>query len=89
MSLKLGKKEFLRLLQEKDGEELLRLLYGLGGEWVVQSSPFGCHEGFSKISLKRKKGRSGGITCFYCFPNKETEKIKSQIRELLKERVVT
>jgi hypothetical protein len=39
---KFGKNDFLKLLQEKDGEELLRLLRGLGGEWVVQSSPFGC-----------------------------------------------
>jgi len=87
--MKFGKNDFLRFLQEKDGEELLRLLRGLGGEWVVQSSPFGCPEGFSKISLKRKRNRSGGITCSYCFTNQETEKIKGQIRQLLKRRVMT
>jgi hypothetical protein len=81
--MKLGKNEFLRLLQEKDGKGFLRLLRVLGGEWVVQSSPFGCREGFSKISLRRKKSRSGGITCSYCFPNQKAEEIKSQIRELL------
>jgi hypothetical protein len=82
--VKLGKDQFLRLLQEKDAEGLFKLLRGLGGEWVVQSNPFRCLAGFSKISLKRKRGRSGGITCSYCFPDYEAEKIKNQIRELLK-----
>lgn len=82
--IKIGKNDFLRFLLEKNGEDLLRLLGGLRGEWVVQSSPSGCKKGFSKVSLKRKTGRSGGIACSYCFPDEETKKIKNQIRELLK-----
>lgn len=82
--MNIGKNVFLRSLRERNGEELLKLLRGLGGEWVVSSTIFGCALGHSKIFLRRRRGKSGGITCNYCFGNEEAKKIKSEIKELLR-----
>jgi hypothetical protein len=62
-------------------EELLRLLRDLGGDWIVSSSPFGCIPGSSKIYLRRKRGRSGGIIYSDCLPDEEVKKIKKQLKE--------
>jgi len=65
-------------------EELSKLLSSLGGEWVVSSSPFGCVQGSSKIYLRRKRGRSGGIVYSNCLPDEEVNKIKKQLKEQLR-----
>jgi len=67
-----------------DKEELERILRVLDGEWVVSSSIWGCPVGQSKVYLKRKVGKSGGLKISDCIPNDEAERLKHEVREYLR-----
>lgn len=79
---KIGKEEFLGRVQE-----FLKISHTLDEEWVVSSTPFGCRLGCSKIYLRRKRGKLNLRVhiCSRCLRNEEVKRIKSQIRELLRE----
>lgn len=76
----------MKKLLRVDKEELTRLLSLLGGEWIVSSTIFGCPEGQSKVYLKRKVGKSGGLTISECLPNDEAKRLKDELREYLRQR---
>jgi hypothetical protein len=65
-------------------EELLKLLNSLGGEWIVSSTPFGCAFGNSKIYLRKKRGKSGGIIYSDCLPDEEVKKIKNSLKKQIR-----
>jgi len=67
-----------------DKQELIRLLRLLGGEWIISSTFFGCRPGHSKVYLKRKLGKSGGLKISECLPNDEVKRLKDELREYLK-----
>jgi len=69
-----------------DKEELDRLLRFSGGEWIVSSTPFGCPLGQSKIYLRRRIGRSGGLQISECLPNDEAKRLKDDLRGYLRQR---
>jgi len=73
-------KKLLRI----DKQEVVGLLRILGGEWIISSSFFGCPQGYSKVYLKRKTGKSGGLKISECLPNGEVKKLKDELREHLK-----
>lgn len=77
--MKYDKEDFLNYVKALLKDKLIS-----GKEWQVNSTDAGCKTGYSKVYLRRKRGRSGGHTSKCCFPDEEAKKIKSQIRELLR-----
>lgn len=67
-----------------DKEELERILRVLDGEWIVSSNIWGCPVGQTKVYLKRKVGKSGGLKISDCIPNDEAERLKHEVREYLR-----
>jgi len=67
-----------------DKEELESILKLLDGKWVVSSNILGCPVGQSKVYLKRKVGKSGGLKISECIPNDEAERLKREVREYLR-----
>jgi hypothetical protein len=72
---------------EFEKEPFLKITQSKGEDWVVQTHPNGCHKGYSKIYLRRKKGKSGGFKISGCLPTEEARQRAKQIREQLRKQV--
>ena len=69
-----------------DKEKLERFLRFTDGEWIVSSSIWGCPVGQSKVYLRRKVGKSGGLKISECIANEEAERLKHELREYIRRR---
>ncbi len=74
----------MKMSYEKNGFiELLK-----SGDYIVSSTPFGCREGYSKIVVRKKKGKSVNVVPIpdeysRCKADAEIEKLKRDIKESL------
>ena len=66
-------------------EDILKIIHTARGGWIVSSSPFGCIAGYSKVFLRRKIGRSGGLKLTNCIPDDKAKELKRKVKRALRE----
>jgi len=69
-----------------DKKNLERFLRFTDNKWIVSSNIWGCPEGQSKVYLRRKVGKSGGLQISGCIANEEAKRLKHELREYIRQR---
>jgi hypothetical protein len=82
----------VRLLKTNAKNDLVHVIEIMAKEYpdsklIISSHPNGCPDGHSKVYIRLRKGKSGGVVISRgseCMPDSEAEKYKKTIRSLIR-----